>query len=150
MTKIISIPKLSDELEIVPIGTLKKNRYAKYFPEGVQAGFPSPAEDFKENKISLDKKYLTNLDATFLIRVKGESMYPTLHKKDLLIVKSDKELIDNKIGIFSVNNTDFTVKRYDKKKNKLIADNKAFKDIQINEEDTILCLGLVENLIRDL
>jgi len=147
---IVKIPKLSSELEFVPFELLDDEIKVKYFSEGVQAGFPSPADDFKEQRISLDSKYLTNPDATFLVRVKGDSMYPTLQIGDLLIVKSDKELLDNKIGILSVNNTEFTVKRFDKDKNILIADNKSFPNIEIGEDDTILCLGIVQHFIRDL
>lgn len=147
---IIKIPKLNPELEYVPFRIKNKVAYVKYYPEGVQAGFPSPADDFKEQKISLDSKYLKNPDATYLVRVKGDSMYPTLQKGDLLIVKSDLELTDNKIGILSFNNTDFTVKRYDKKNNLLIADNESFPNIEVQEDDTILCLGIVKHFIRDL
>ncbi|WP_047245580.1 LexA family protein [Maribacter thermophilus] len=147
---IVKIPKLSSELEFVPFELLEDEIKVKYFSDGVQAGFPSPADDFKEQRISLDSKYLTNPDATFLVRVKGDSMYPTLQIGDLLIVKSDKELLDNKIGILSVNNTEFTVKRFDKEKNILIADNKSFPNIEIGEDDTILCLGIVQHFIRDL
>ncbi len=147
---IIKIPKFSKEFELIPFEIKEEGVYVKYYSDGVQAGFPSPAEDFKEHKISLDSRYLNNPDATYLVRVKGDSMYPTLQKGDLLIVKSDKELIDNRIGILSVNNTDFTVKRYDKKNNVLIADNESFPNIKVEEDDTILCLGIVQHFIRDL
>ncbi|SFZ94424.1 DNA polymerase V [Flaviramulus basaltis] len=147
---ILKIPRFSEELELVPFDIKGKELYVKYFSDGVQAGFPSPADDFKEQKISLDSKYLINPDATYLVRVKGDSMYPTLQKGDLLIVKSDKELTDNKIGVMSFNNTDFTVKRCDKKNNVLIADNDSFPNIKVEEDDTILCLGIVQHFIRDL
>jgi DNA polymerase V len=124
--------------------------YVKYFDDGVQAGFPSPADDFKEEKLSLDKKYITNPNATFIIKVKGSSMSATLEPEDILIVKSDEELQDNSLGIISVNNTDFTVKRFDKTNQKLIADNKKYSDVIIHEDDTLLCLGVVKHLIRDL
>jgi len=32
---------------------------------GISAGFPSPADDFKETRISLDDELITNKDATF-------------------------------------------------------------------------------------
>lgn len=147
---IVKIPKLNSELELVPFQIRNNGVYVKYYSDGVQAGFPSPAEDFKEQKISLDSRYLKNPDATYLVKVKGDSMYPTLHKGDLLIVKSDMELTNNKIGILSFNNTDFTVKRYDKKNNTLIADNDSFPNIKVEEDDTILCLGIVQHFIRDL
>ena len=143
-------PKLNNELQNIPFRIEENKIFVKYYDEGVQAGFPSPADDFKEHQLSLDEKYLDNPDATFLIRVVGNSMYPTLHVGDVLIVKSDMDFTNGEIGIISVNNTDFTVKRYDKKAQELIADNKEFKNIKIAKEDTLLCLGVVRHLIRDL
>ncbi len=141
---------LSTELELIPFRIDGDAIYVKYYDDGVQAGFPSPAEDFNEQKLSLDQKYLTNPDATFLVKVKGNSMFPTLHIGDILIVKSDVNFTNNKIGIISINNTDFTVKRFDKKRNILIADNKDFSNITIEADDTLLCLGVVQHLIRDI
>lgn len=148
--KILNLPKLSNELINLPFKVDNNKVYVNYFEEGVQAGFPSPAEDFKETPLSLDEKYLQNPDATYLIKVAGDSMYPTLQVGDLLIVKSDEEFSDNDIGIVSVNQTEFTVKRFDKLKETLIADNKEFPNITINEEDTLICLGVVKQLIREL
>jgi DNA polymerase V len=34
--------------------------------EGISAGFPSPADDFKETRISLDRELVKNKEATFL------------------------------------------------------------------------------------
>ena len=122
----------------------------KFYSEGVQAGFPSPADDFKEEKLSLDKRYLSNPDATYLIRVAGNSMVPTLEINDILVVRSDFELKDKCVVIVSVNNTEFTVKRYNEDNKELIADNPDFPNIKIGEDDTLICLGIVKNLIRDL
>jgi len=147
--KVIKIPKLNDELISLSYKVANDKHYVNFYEDGVQAGFPSPAEDFKENQLSLDERYLSNPDATFLIKVVGNSMYPTLQVDDILIVRSDMELTDDKIGIISVNNTDFTVKRFDKKNNVLIADNPDFENIKIQQEDTLLCLGVVKHIIRD-
>ncbi len=146
--KIVTLPKFGMELINLPYKK-EKNKFITYYDEGVQAGFPSPAEDFKEHKLSLDERYFTNPDATFIIKVVGNSMHPTLQIDDILIVKSDIDFNDDKIGIISVNNTDFTVKRYDKKRNLLLADNKEFPNIKIETDDTLLCLGVVAHLIRD-
>ncbi|CAL2077308.1 DNA polymerase V protein UmuD [Tenacibaculum sp. 190524A02b] len=148
--KIINLPKFSSEIEIVSFQVNGEEIKVNYFPDGVQAGFPSPADDFKEEKLSLDKKYLTNPDATYIVKVKGNSMFPTLEISDLLIVKSDLRMEDNDIVIVSVNNTEFTVKRFDKSNNILLADNPEFSNIEIQEEDTLICLGVVKNLIRDI
>ena len=42
--------------------------------QGISAGFPSPADDFKEIRISLDKELVKNQESTFYARVSGESM----------------------------------------------------------------------------
>lgn len=147
--KVIKVPKLGTELENLPYEINGNKIYVNYFG-GVQAGFPSPAEDFIENRLSLDERYITNPNNTYLIRVRGNSMFPTLQVGDILIVKSDLDLEDNKIAIVSINNTDYTVKRFDKKAQTFVADNPEYTNIQIREEDTVLCLGVVKNLIRDI
>jgi DNA polymerase V len=148
--KIISLPKFGKELINLPFKIENSKVYVKYYEEGVQAGFPSPAEDFKEIPLSLDEKYLQNPESTYLIKVAGNSMYPTLHIGDILVVKSDKAFENDHIGIVSVNNTDFTVKRLNKEKKQLTADNVDFPNIIVEEDDTLICLGVVKHLIRDL
>lgn len=148
--KIVKVPQFGSEIENLPFRVSNEGVYVKYFESGVQAGFPSPADDFKEQKLSLDEKYLSKPNSTYIVRVKGDSMYPTLHVGDILVVRTDVNLDDNKIGIISLNNTEFTVKRFDKNKEILIADNKDFNNIEIKEEDTLMCLGVVMQLIRDI
>ena len=149
--KIIKVAKgLSEELEMVPFKVSEQGVYVPYFEDGVQAGFPSPADDFKEQRLSLDAKLLSKPNSTFIVKVKGDSMYPTLLVGDYLIVRADLNLEDNDIGILSVNNNDFTVKRLDKAKNILIADNNDFPNIEIDKDDVIQCRGVVKHIVRDL
>lgn len=148
--KIIKVPQFGSELENIPFQVSESGKEVIYYEEGVQAGFPSPADDFKEQRLSLDEKYLAKPNSTYLVRVKGDSMYPTLMVGDLLIVRRDIVLEDDSIAIISVNNTDFTVKRFDKKNSCLIADNKDFKNIKVHEEDTLMTLGVVASFVRDL
>lgn len=148
--KIIQIPKLNPELINLPYRIEDNRLYVKYYEQGVQAGFPSPAEDFKEVPLSLDERYLQNPEATYLIKVVGDSMFPVLQVGDILIVKANLELKHQDIAIVSVNNTDFTVKKFDKKKNILIPENKKYLPVSIMEDDVLICLGIVKHLIRDL
>ena len=46
---------------------------AVYFNTGISAGFPSPAEDFKQERLSLDSELIKNKEATFFARVKHEN-----------------------------------------------------------------------------
>lgn len=148
--KIITPPKFGDELVNLPYRVEGERVYVKYYEEGVQAGFPSPAEDFKEVPLSLDERYLQNPEATYLVKVVGASMMPSLQVGDILVVKANLELKHDDIAIVSFNNTDYTVKRFDQKKKLLVADNKDYLPIAVKEEDTLLCLGIVKHLIRDL
>ncbi len=147
--KLIKAPRLNEELELIPFSNDTEKRYVNYFG-GVQAGFPSPAEDFLGKKISLDEKYITKPNSTYIIKIRGNSMHPTLQNGDIVIVRSDKELQDNDIAIVSINNSDYTVKRFDKKNSQFIPDNLKFKAIEVGEEDVVICLGIVKHLIRDL
>lgn len=148
--KIIKVsPKLSDELQEVPYKISNGKILVPFYENGVAAGFPSPADDFKEQQMSLDERYITKPNSTYIVRVAGNSMYPTLHIGDFLIVRTDLELEDNAIGIISVNNNEFTVKRFDKVNKVLIADNSTFPNIPIQEEDVLLLRGVVKHLIRD-
>ena len=85
-----------------------------------------------------------------MIRVVGESMYPTLQKGDILIVKANEELKHNQIVIVSVNNTDYTVKRYDMINKLLISDNDQFPNIELKDDDILICKGVVKQIIREI
>ncbi|TXM70736.1 translesion error-prone DNA polymerase V autoproteolytic subunit [Methylobacterium sp. WL120] len=53
----------------------------------VRAGFPSPADDFVEEEIDLQRLLVVNRPATFLVRVAGDSMLLAhLHDGDLAVV----------------------------------------------------------------
>ena len=59
--------------------------------EGISAGFPSPADDFKEIRISLDREFVKNKEATFYARVSGDSMIGAgLDDGDLLVIDRSK------------------------------------------------------------
>ena len=66
----------------------KGNNLGQWLVEqGISAGFPSPADDFKEIRISLDKELVKNKEATFYARVCGVSMIGAgLDDGDLLII----------------------------------------------------------------
>jgi DNA polymerase V len=81
-----------------------------FINEGVSAGFPSPAADFMEMSIDLNKQLSENL-ATFYIKVKGNSMIDAgIDDKDVLVVDRSLEPQNNKIAICFIDG-EFTVKR---------------------------------------
>ena len=86
--------------------------------EGISAGFPSPADDFKETRISLDRELVKNREATFYARVDGDSMIGAgLEDGDLLVIDRSLNPENGKIAVCLVDG-EFTVKRIKKEKNK--------------------------------
>lgn len=148
MVKFIKAPKLLDELISVPINVNAEKVYVQFWGE-VSAGFPSPAADFVQNTISLDESLLDKPEATYLNRVAGDSMYPDYLVGDLLVIRSDIEPRHNDDIIVSVNNSEYTFKRYDQVNKKLIPLNPKYNNaIHLDDEDTVLILGVVTSLIR--
>ena len=107
----------------------KENNLGQWLiDQGISAGFPSPADDFKEIRISLDKELVKNEEATFYARVSGDSMQGAgLENGDLLIIDRSIEPSNNKIAVCFVDG-EFTVKRIkiESKKVYLIPENKKY------------------------
>ena len=118
--------------------------------EGISAGFLSPADDFKEIRISLDKELVKNKDATFYARVDGDSMIGAgLEDGDLLVIDRSLNPENGRIAVCLIDG-DFTVKRIKKEKNKLflVPENKKYKKIEIKEENELVIWGIVEYVIK--
>ena len=118
--------------------------------QGISAGFPSPADDFKEIRISLDRELVKNKDATFYARVCGESMIGAgLDDGDLLVIDRSLNPENGKIAICMIDG-EFTVKRIKKNKGKLylLPENKKYKAIELKEENELIIWGVVEYVIK--
>lgn len=101
----------------------------------VAAGFPSPAEDYLEDKINLQKVLIRNPTATYLVRVRGESMRDArLHDGDILVVDRSLKPRDGHI-IIGVVDGEFTVKRFLKRGEQvfLYPANEAYPPLEIKE-----------------
>ena len=119
---------------------------------GVSAGFPSPADDFKELRISLDKELVKNEESTFYARVNGNSMEGAdISDGDLLVIDRSLEPKNRKIGVFFIDG-EFTVKRILIKKGKLYLkpENNLYKEIEVKEEDKLLLWGIVTYVIKNV
>ena len=120
--------------------------------EGVSAGVPSPAYDFKETRISLDKVAVKNEAATFYARVDGQSMIGAgLDDGDLLVIDRSLEPQDGKIAVCLIDG-DFTVKRLKVEKDCiwLMAENKRYKPILVTEENELMIWGIVTHVLKAL
>ena len=128
----------------------ENNLGAIYFDTGISAGFPSPADDFIELSIDINKEYIKNRDATFFAKVKGHSMKNVgIFDGDLLIIDKSIEPQDNKIAICQVDG-DFTVKRIkiDNDTVWLIAENEAYNPIKVTADNELMIWGIVVASIK--
>jgi len=118
--------------------------------EGVSAGFPSPADDFKELRISIDQEVVRNEEATFYARVSGESMQGAgLDDGDLLVIDRSLEPQNDKIAVCFIDGS-FTVKRLkvDVDCVYLMSENKNYKPIKVSEGDELLIWGIVTYVVK--
>ena len=118
--------------------------------QGISAGFPSPADDFKEIRISLDKELVKNSESTFYARVSGDSMIEAgLDDGDLIVIDRSLDPENGKIAVCFIDG-EFTVKRIKKEKNKLylIPENKKYKPIELKVENELIVWGVVEYVIK--
>lgn len=131
-------PDFSTELEL------------PYVDVGISAGFPSPADDFIELTIDLNRELIKHKDSTFFAKVKGNSMKNAgIFDGDLLIIDKSLEPQDGKIAICQIDG-DFTVKRIKKENDVvwLIAENEDYKPIKVTEENELMIWGIVIHSIK--
>jgi DNA polymerase V len=121
-----------------------------YVTEGISAGFPSPADDFLDINIDLNRHLIKNPSTTFYGKVRGNSMIDAgIHDGDLLIIDKSLEPEDNKIAVCFIDG-EFTVKRIKIEKDIvwLVAENKDYKPIKVTEDNEFIIWGIVINVIK--
>ncbi len=118
----------------------------------VCAGFPSPASDYLEGEIDLNRYLIKNPLATFIVKSQGNCMLQAgIHSGDFLIVDRSIKPKNNSIIIASIDG-DLTVKRIkiSGKKFLLSSDNKRYGNVKINNESDIFIWGIVTKVIHNV
>lgn len=124
--------------------------YIKYYAQYVSAGFLSPAEDYEDLELDLNKYLIKHPSATFYVHVKGDSMKNAgIFDGDLLIIDRAEKAKSGSI-ILAVVDGDFTVKRLVKEGAKcfLMPENPKYKAIEIGEEQDFRVWGVVIYVIH--
>ncbi len=117
---------------------------------GISAGFPSPANDFIDISIDLNRDLIKHPSATFFGRVKGESMKDVgIGNGDLLIIDKSIQASNGKIAVCFIDG-DFTVKKIklENKKCWLMPANDKYQPIEINEQNDLQIWGIVIHVIK--
>ena len=146
----------SQKIELHPI-QIQTQLDIPYPLESVAAGFPSPAQDYAEDFIDLNRYLVHNPSSTFVLRVNSLSM------KNAGIDIDDQILIDRSLKaehgdiVLALINNDFTVKRLmiEKQKNGelniwLKAENPEYPDIYLHSEEQLLIWGVVTCILKKL
>ena len=119
----------------------------------VSAGFPSPATDYIEEQIDLNKELIKKPSSTFLIRVQGNSMIDhKITEGDVLIVDRSLTLKTNSVAVLNFEG-ELVVKKIVKKKEKyflLSTKNNSTKEIEINTNSNTELWGVVTYVIHKL
>jgi len=144
----------------VPISKLNKvytyinnNFYSiPLYSNRISAGFPSPADDYIDTKLDLNELLIKNPNATFFLKVAGDSMIKaSINDGDILVVDKSINPKHNSI-VIAVLEGELTVKRLYKKNNKilLVPENDNYKNIEIKDLNNLKIWGVVTGVIHKL
>lgn len=127
--------------KMIELGLVSKDSSGRIIPRNifgatrllgtVEAGFPSPAEEELVDTITLDEYLIKNKEATYMLKVSGESMIDAgIRPGDIVLVERNKSPKDGDIVIAEVDD-EWTMKylRKDGSKIVLMPGNKKFKPI---------------------
>tara|TARA_B100001029_G_C15056735_1_gene454962 strand:+ start:621 stop:1052 length:432 start_codon:yes stop_codon:yes gene_type:complete len=123
--------------------------FTKLFVEPVSVGFPSPANDYLESPIDLNKYLIKNGAATFLVRVSGDSMLDAnIADQAILIVDRSLKPKHSSIVVASLDG-DFVCKRLQLKPRLcLLPENPKYKPIYIQNGQDLDIMGIVTAAIN--
>jgi len=116
----------------------------------IQAGFPSPADDFAVKRHDLNELLITHPLATFFWRVAGRSMIEAgIDDGDILVVNRALTPVHRHIVVAQVDG-DFTVKYLHRRGGsvRLVSANPTFPDITFKDGQTLVICGVVTSAIK--
>jgi repressor LexA len=116
----------------------------------VEAGFPTPAEEDLAETLSLDNYLIQNKEATFMLRVSGESMLDAgIQPGDMVLVERRTDAKDGDIVVAFIDGG-YTVKFLRKRNGRvwLEAANERFHDIVPSESEELRIMAVVKAVIR--
>lgn len=122
------------------------------FANPVQAGWPSPAEDYVDDQINLHELIVRNPPATFFLRATGDSMIGVgIHEGDLLVVDRSVDASHNRIVIAALDG-ELLVKRLRQRGRRtwLAPANPDFEEIEITNREYVHIWGVVTYVVHKL
>jgi DNA polymerase V len=120
------------------------------FGHRVAAGFPSPADDYLEGSLDLNRYLIDDAPATFMVRVRGDSMIGAgIAEGDILVVEKGRAPLHGQI-VLAVIDGEFTVKRLHRRDGRLalLPENPAFAPIEVRGEQELMVWGVVTGCVK--
>ena len=122
--------------------------------DAVKAGFPSPSENYLAPEIDLNDLLIQHREATFYVRISGDSMTDAgILDGDLAVVDKSLAAKDGDIVIAFVNG-EFTIKQFridkDRTRGWLVPWNDRYPRIEVNVDDDFRIWGVVTHVIHSL
>ncbi|MBG0791502.1 MAG: translesion error-prone DNA polymerase V autoproteolytic subunit [Desulfovibrionaceae bacterium] len=118
--------------------------------EAVAAGFPSPAEEYREKTLDLNEHLVEHPEATFFVRVSGDSMIGAgIHDNDLLVVDRSRQPRSGNVVIALVDG-EFTVKRLCRTATglRLVPENPDYPPLEVTDETDFQVWGVVRHVVH--
>lgn len=119
---------------------------------GIRAGFPSPAQDYLESGIDLNKELVKNPSSTFFGRVSGDSMAGAgIEDGDLIVIDKSISASEGDIAVCFVDG-EFTLKRIHIENNFvwLVPENPKYRRIKVTPDQNFMVWGVVTYSIKDV
>ena len=123
-----------------------------FYNEGVECGFPSPARDYTEGSIDLNKKLILNPNATFIVKARGKSMTGVgIYPGDLIIVDRSIKPTNGTI-VVAVLDGELSIKILQIKRNEvtLLSANNDYSSAHVSEEMDLIIWGVCIHSIHKL
>ena len=124
----------------------------QYADGGIHAGFPSPAQDYIESGIDLNKELVRHRASTFYGRVVGDSMTEAgIEEGDIIVIDKSLEARDGDLVVCFLDG-EFAIKFLHTKNGELVleAGNKAYAPIRIGASDDFRVWGVVTYIIKKM
>ena len=119
--------------------------------EGIQAGFPSPAQDYITESIDLNREIVRHPAATFYGKVSGTSMIDEgIEPGDILVIDRSLEPADGDLAVCCIDG-DFTLKRIHLVPGAvwLVPSNENFDPILVTPDNKFEIWGVVTYTIKN-
>ena len=141
-------------MKLTDISTAQNMGIELEIAEGLQAGFPSPAQDHAGETIDLAREMVRHPESTFYARISGNSMMEAgIQDGDIVVIDRSLEA-QNGNYVAACIDGEFTIKEYQfDAKNQcawLIPHNKDFQKIKVTADNQFCIWGVITHCVHKL